>query len=1115
MAFTYRPVRLLQNLFGYGKGKEPDFIDPSQVEPVVEDNSFAVAYAKSMELRTDRVGMYQEMETMDEDDIVECVLDLISEDCTQQDLTTNKTVWVSSSNEKIVQIGNNLFDDLGMEDEIFSITRAMAKYGDIFYSLIQAKKDDKTPGAIKVMKYRNPKGVHRHQDKFGKLLGFSMGDEMSEKAMSPPWAMSHFRLLGKKGSNIKYADEGYGYAYLAPARRIYRRWKMMEDALAIYRIKRCPDRFKFALKGMDAFTPEERRGIMNKVRQDLRKKVLIDPETGRVRSEVDPMCFTGDTKVSLLDGREVSLSDLMVEFGVKDKEFWVYSYDTEKNRIVPGRAVHLGVTGKCVKQLLEVELDNGEVLRCTPNHRWLIRDGTYKSAEELGVGDSLMPSETRERKKREKAEALVANNHKVKSIRFVDVCEDVYDIQVEDYHNFALTAGVFVHNSIDEDYFFDPDAVSIDKIEGTKTVGHVLDVEYMRKRFFSCIKVPPDYLGFSDARGGFLSASPLCLIGNTKISLVDGRERTMLELLDEFGDDKFWVYSCKLPNRRTVPGLAHSVRKTGEQTETVVVKLDNGEEVTCTPGHPFLMTSGKYVQASDLKPGDSLTALYRKDSKIHPGYEEVFDHASNRWLFTSRLFVKENHSTAVDEKGRFVKRNVVHHKNKIPRDNRPDNLIKMSWENHQEIHYDPWPEGLIRWSRSPEGRESHRRLAKAMNGWGFKKWYNGSAKQLVDQLRRWEDPEFRKKMSIVSRENMRKIHEAHANDPDYGLRGMWKRAKSDPELAEKLYQTACENGKKVWDNKSEGEKTDTISKMCAGNKKHWESMSDEEKKEKISKLSKGSGERTKSRWANMSEEKKREWVEKVQAGRKRKAEERKNQPVMNHKVVSVCKGPVEDVYDLTVDDYHNFALTAGVFVHNSHQDVQFARQCKRIKRSVGLGLTRLVQIHMCWNGIDPELPENEFAIESVPVSYLEEIQRAQLYEVRAKVLAIMEDIGKALGFDRAEFLPYLIQVAGLPKSLLDIGKAKDDQVVVTGDLLDAKKVQEIRVIFESADLKAELAGRVAQACHEVLGEGRPIDKIHSRQMMSWLEPLPIPMRGGNPLVAEWAEKNNKNLIMED
>ncbi len=38
---------------------------------------------------------------------------------------------------------------------------------------------------------------------------------------------------------------------------------------------------------------------------------------------------------------------------------------------------------------------------------------------------------------------------------------------------------------------------------------------------------------------------------------------------------------------------------------------------------------------------------------------------------------------------------------------------------------------------------------------------------------------------------------------------------------------------------------------------------------------------------------------------------------INHKVVSVEKHGTEDVYDITVDTYHNFALGCGVFVHNS------------------------------------------------------------------------------------------------------------------------------------------------------------------------------------------------------
>lgn len=39
-------------------------------------------------------------------------------------------------------------------------------------------------------------------------------------------------------------------------------------------------------------------------------------------------------------------------------------------------------------------------------------------------------------------------------------------------------------------------------------------------------------------------------------------------------------------------------------------------------------------------------------------------------------------------------------------------------------------------------------------------------------------------------------------------------------------------------------------------------------------------------------------------------------PPQNHSVVSVQPGGEEDVYDLNVEQWHNFAVGAGVFVHN-------------------------------------------------------------------------------------------------------------------------------------------------------------------------------------------------------
>ncbi len=40
-------------------------------------------------------------------------------------------------------------------------------------------------------------------------------------------------------------------------------------------------------------------------------------------------------------------------------------------------------------------------------------------------------------------------NHKVISVKKLNYTMDVWDIEVDEYHNFALTAGIFVHNSKD------------------------------------------------------------------------------------------------------------------------------------------------------------------------------------------------------------------------------------------------------------------------------------------------------------------------------------------------------------------------------------------------------------------------------------------------------------------------------------------------------------------------------------------------------------------------------------------------------------------------------------------------------------------------------------------
>lgn len=99
-------------------------------------------------------------------------------------------------------------------------------------------------------------------------------------------------------------------------------------------------------------------------------------------------CFTGDTQIRLLDGTSPTLSELAARGG----EFWVYSCSKD-GRIVPGRGHSARKTAR--KPLVEVELDNGAHVRCTADHLWMRRDGSYVEAQNLESGESLMPLYTR------------------------------------------------------------------------------------------------------------------------------------------------------------------------------------------------------------------------------------------------------------------------------------------------------------------------------------------------------------------------------------------------------------------------------------------------------------------------------------------------------------------------------------------------------------------------------------------------------------------------------------------------------------------------------------------------------------------------------------------------
>jgi len=99
-------------------------------------------------------------------------------------------------------------------------------------------------------------------------------------------------------------------------------------------------------------------------------------------------CLSGDTKVALADGRNVSFRQLVREY-LQGKKNYCYTIK-EDGTVGIERIVYPRKTKKDV-EIISVMLDTGEEIICTPDHRFILRDGNYKEAQDLIPDDSLMP----------------------------------------------------------------------------------------------------------------------------------------------------------------------------------------------------------------------------------------------------------------------------------------------------------------------------------------------------------------------------------------------------------------------------------------------------------------------------------------------------------------------------------------------------------------------------------------------------------------------------------------------------------------------------------------------------------------------------------------------------
>lgn len=159
------------------------------------------------------------------------------------------------------------------------------------------------------------------------------------------------------------------------------------------------------------------------------------------------LCLSGDTLVEVPD-RQEKIKNL-----VGKKNFRVYSYNVKLKKYVLALVKEVKLVEKDA-DVYAMNLSNGNTVVATNNHKFMMKDGSYKELKDIKPGNNLMPFykssdeylNVIKNKDITKKEKNAFYNRKVMTIVPCGK-QDVYCMEVEGTHNFALSAGIISSNS--------------------------------------------------------------------------------------------------------------------------------------------------------------------------------------------------------------------------------------------------------------------------------------------------------------------------------------------------------------------------------------------------------------------------------------------------------------------------------------------------------------------------------------------------------------------------------------------------------------------------------------------------------------------------------------------
>ncbi len=237
-----------------------------------------------------RPQLYSEYDIMDQDAIIASALDILADESTLKN-DMGEVLQIRSSNEDIQKILYNLFYDvLNIEFNAWMWIRQMCKYGDFFLKMEISEKfgvynvipytayhiermEGQNPENPSEVKFRwNPDGFAGGSYGYYNVPNQNVDDDRGGIVFDN-YEMAHFRFV----ADVNYLP--YGRAYIEPARKLFKQYTLMEDAMLIHRIARAPEKRVFYVN-VGAIPPNEVEAFMQKTISSMKRTPMMDEKTG-------------------------------------------------------------------------------------------------------------------------------------------------------------------------------------------------------------------------------------------------------------------------------------------------------------------------------------------------------------------------------------------------------------------------------------------------------------------------------------------------------------------------------------------------------------------------------------------------------------------------------------------------------------------------------------------------------------------------------------------------------------------------------------------------------------------------------------------------------------------